>query len=252
MDKAEFIEVAPQYYSLAIIVYLYQHGGMAVSHSRLISHYYDTDEQWSYFAINKLFELAVGWLNQRGIIDLITDPFGSPIISASSDFSDRWSELGEDKNFPLFKYHMTDENWLQGALRSLDVEYRRLGIVDEDFDEPDKDWEPLPLEREDPQLQKAIDAVDDTAEKVRADNGYAAHLPEEREYVLDNLSALSKRLKEAQTVSLAYLREFAFAPLSKLLRRFKDAAIGLAASVAKEALKDWLKRKGITVLDDLF
>jgi hypothetical protein len=115
-----------------------------------------------------------------------------------------------------------------------------------------KEWEPLQLERDDPQLKKAIAAVDDTAEKVRSDNGYAANLPEEREYVLDSLSTLSRRLKEASSISLAYLKEFAFAPLAKLLRRFKGAAIGLAASVAREAIREWLKRKGITLLDDLF
>jgi hypothetical protein len=198
---------------------------------------------------------VVAWLVQEGIINVVSDPFGPSIISQSESFSDRWKDLSKNEDFPLFKYikiPFDDGNtWLHVALKNLDAEYRRLGIRDQDFDEPDKEWEPLPLERDDPQLQKAILTIDEALEKVRSDNGYAANLPEERQYVIDSLSAVSKRLKETTTVSLAYLRQVAFPALSKLLIRFKDTAIGLAASVAKEALKDWLKRKGITFLDDL-
>jgi hypothetical protein len=117
---------------------------------------------------------------------------------------------------------------------------------------PHDEWEPLPLERDDPLLQKTVDAVDDTIEKVRSDNGYASNRPEEREYVLDGLSAFSKRLKEAASISLGYLKRYAVGPLRTLLTRFKDNAVGLAASVAKEALREWLRKKGISFLDDLF
>jgi hypothetical protein len=63
---------------------------------------------------------------------------------------------------------------------------------------------------------------------------------------------LAKRLKEASTISVRYLRKYGFEPLGALMRRFKDAAIGIAATAAREALRDWLRRKGITFLDDLF
>jgi hypothetical protein len=182
-----------------------------------------------------------------------TDPFGPTLISPSSDFLSQLHRITDDQSFLLFKYKLSsyDESWLRGALQVLDQEYMRLELVDADFEEPDKEWEPLPLEREDPQLQKAIEAVDDLTDKVRADNGYAVRLPEERVYVLDNLSALSRKLKEAETISVAYLREFAFPTLNRLLRRFANAAIGLTASAAKEALKEWLKRRGIALFDHL-
>jgi hypothetical protein len=250
MDKAEFIELAPQYYSVAIIAYLSQHRAWAVSRQEFLDHY-SINKGWSYLGRDKIFEIAVTWLLQKGVIRLVPDPFGPPIIVTSPDFDDKYDQLSRDYNYPLYKYGMTadGDSWLRDALKKLDEDYSQLDIAEADFDTPDEEWQPLPLERDDPQLQKAIAAVDDVAEKVRADNGYAANLPGEREYVLDGLSALSKRLKEASTISVAYLREFAFAPLSKVLRRFKDAAIGLAASAAKEALKDWLKRKGIAFLD---
>jgi hypothetical protein len=258
MDKAEFIEQAPQYYSLAIIIRLYTFP-LGISRQNLEEYYSDkegtlNDGATPFFGRDRVLDRAVRWLAEYGYIEVITDPFGPLIIRPVSDFTSRYDELSQDQNFPLFKYRAANNelDWVIRALRSVDQEYIRLKLTDadfEEFEEPDKEWEPLPLERQDPQLQKAIEAVDDVAEKVRADNGYAANLPEERGYVLDNLSALSRKLKEAETISVAYLREFAFAPLTRLLRRFGPAAIGLAASVAKEALKDWLKRKGIALFD---
>jgi hypothetical protein len=50
---------------------------------------------------------------------------------------------------------------------------------------------------------------------------------------------------------LAYIKRHGFEPLSKLIARFKGAAIEIAATAAKEALKEWLRRKGITFLDHL-
>jgi hypothetical protein len=73
--------------------------------------------------------------------------------------------------------------------------------------------------------------------------------PEERDYVLDRLSTLSKKLKEASSTSFAFVKRNGFEPLSILLKRFGPAAIGLVATAAKEALREWLRQKGITFLD---
>src|SRR5205823_6541518 len=201
-----------------------------------------------------LFEAALELLQEFGIINVIRDPFGPPIISPSEDFHNRIEAVAKDRSFPFYKYRLTGDGevWLREALQSLDRSYSDLRIGAADFEIPDREWEPLPLERDDPLLQKAIDTVDETIEKVRADNGYAANLAEEREYVLEGLSAFSKRLKEATTISLGYIRKYAVGPLGTLLMRFKENALGLAASVAKEALREWLKRKGITFFDGLF
>jgi len=152
------------------------------------------------------------------------------------------------------KYAMAGDGdqWLGEALLALDQQYEELQIKDEDFDDlPDREWEPLPIDRNDPDLKAVIEKIDDTHEQVRADNGYAAHLPEERAYIMDSLGMLAKKLKEASAISRPYIRRYAIEPLSLLIRRFGQAAIGLLATAAKEAFKEWLKKRGVFFLDGL-
>jgi hypothetical protein len=73
-----------------------------------------------------------------------------------------------------------------------------------------------------------------------------------REYVVDRFSALSKRLKQSSSISVAFIKQNGLQPLSLLMRRFGPAAIGLLVTAAKEALREWLRQKGITILDDYF
>jgi hypothetical protein len=125
--------------------------------------------------------------------------------------------------------------------------------VDELSDEEDSDgvWQPLPLDRQDPYLNAAIQKIDDLAENVRTDNGYNVHFGEERKLILDQLNAVSKRLKEEASISWMYIREFALKPIAVLVKRFGTAAIGVAAETAKAAIKEWLKKKGLNFLEGL-
>ena len=161
--------------------------------------------------------------------------------------------LADGAGHTFFKYEMAgdQDHWVREALRRLDREYARQDLQPSDFDvPPEREWEPLPLDRNDPDLQSTIEKIDETVEQVRRDNGYAAHLPEERTYVLETLSALSRKLKEATTTSVPYIRRYALEPLSMLVQRFGKAALGILASAAKEAVKEWLKKRGISILDD--
>ncbi|MBU6456993.1 hypothetical protein [Bradyrhizobium sp.] len=113
-------------------------------------------------------------------------------------------------------------------------------------------WEPIPLDRDDTAQARATEALDQVVEELRKDNGYSASNPEEKAFVQDKLSAVSKRLKEDTQTSWMYLLEFAVKPLRIVLRRFGAAALGVAALSAKEALISWLKTRGISILDDMF
>lgn len=124
-----------------------------------------------------------------------------------------------------------------------------VGIQATDFDQPDREWEPIPLDLSEPELKVAIQAVDEVIELVRADNGYAATIPEERAFVLDGLSVLSTRLKTSETVSVPFIQTYGVDPFMKLVRRFGGTAIELLVAAAREALKEWLKKKGIGFLD---
>jgi hypothetical protein len=72
------------------------------------------------------------------------------------------------------------------------------------------------------------------------------------EAVLDGLSSLNKRLKEASSISLGYIKKFGIDPLGIVWRRFKDNALGAAAWIAKEAIKDWLSKRGFPFFNDWF
>ena len=212
MDKETFLRIAPDYYATAILAHLYRTAA-SVSREELSLEYSIADndgdpEGWFYFKRPPLFEAALKILLQFDIIEVIRDPFGPPIISPHRDLYTKIEEIAKDRNFPLYKYRLTGngESWLRGALQSLDRTYSELRIRSSDFETPDDEWEPLPLERDDPLLQKTIDSVDATIEKVRSDNGYAANLPEERQYVLDGLSAFqngSKRRHQSQLAVFA-------------------------------------------------
>ena len=181
---------------------------------------------------------------------MVLDSFGPPIVLATDGFSEAWAELsGTGPPFSNYSRASDPDTWLRSALQKLDQTYSSLGITDEDFAPRENEWQPIPLERENPQLRVVIETVDRTLEHVRGDNGYAANVPEERTYVLDNLAALAARLRSAASVSLPYLQKYGAEPLSILIRRFGSSALGIAATAAKEALKDWLKRKGINFLE---
>jgi hypothetical protein len=115
----------------------------------------------------------------------------------------------------------------------------------------DEDWSPIPLDRNDLKQTKAVEALEKIVEELRGDNGYAATNPEEKAYVQDKLLAVTKRLKDETQISWMYLSEFAFKPLGILIRRFGGAAVGIAATAAKESLVSWLKSRGISFLDDI-
>jgi hypothetical protein len=250
VDKAHFIEVAPIWYALAIVAYLRERPS-ATSKIDLVQEYsmddHEAREQWYYFENNRLFKLALDWLSSKNVIDVIAGDFGPPLIERSELFDIAIEELWAEKPSPFNQFfrHNFSSPWLREALQDLTRTQNRLRIVDADFDSLEKDWAPIPLDREEPTLQATITAVDEVTEQVRSDNGYAATYPEERKYVLDGLAAFGKHLKEAATISRPYIEKYAIDPLTKVAKRFGEAAIGVAVEVAKVRLRDWMMKAGI-------
>jgi hypothetical protein len=226
MEKPEFLKEAPKYYCLGIMAFLYA-GPNSASQREIANHYTDRNDDGDsvyYFERGKLFDVAIEWLRERGMIEIERGPFGPPIVRCSQHFRDLWKHLSTDRDFPLYRYLMVTNGdyWLHQALLDVERTWKQLGISDEDFDDPDREWEPLPLERDDPSLQHTIEVIDETIEDIRKDNGYAANLPEEREAVLDGLSSLNKRLKDGSSISLGYIKKFGIDPLGIVWRRFKE------------------------------
>jgi hypothetical protein len=163
-----------------------------------------------------------------------------------------WQNLKNDEatGTPINNYgrSSTPDSWIKQAPRNLERTRTKLEIRDADFRNEDKEWEPIPLDMAEPSLRTAIDSIDTTISRVSDSNGYAATMPEERAFVLDGLISFSSRLKQAASISRPYLR-IGFERLSMVIRRFGGTALEIVATAAKEALKEWLKKKGIGFLD---
>jgi hypothetical protein len=122
--------------------------------------------------------------------------------------------------------------------------YTALSVSMDDFKEPPPSlWEPLPLDRADEGLIAATEALDEAIEKIEMDNGYAANLPGERDYVLQSLKTFRTTLKESAQITGMQIKTFAIDPLNAVIQRFKGAALEIVAGAAKDDIVAWLKAK---------
>lgn len=101
-------------------------------------------------------------------------------------------------------------------------------------------WEPLAIDRTTSEYKNAVEALDHAAEKIEADNGYAASQPEERNNVVWSLKQGITALKE-MAPSLAQVRALIIAPLNSAIKTLKESVPGVAAMVAREVIKEWIK-----------
>lgn len=202
-----------------------------------------------------LIEDAVKYLEEANIIRSLPDEFGPHLIVAHPNLVENRNKLYAEENSVFQKYRLAGDGrvrWLNQALLNIDRrikgEQHKLAVSSTSLDV----WEPIPLDRSDRAQEQATEALDRIIEGLRGDNGYAATNAQEKAFVQDKLSAVTKRLKEDSQISWMYLLEFAFKPLEIVVKRFGGAAIGIAASAAKDSLAAWLKSKGVSFLDDLF
>ncbi len=204
MDRSRFIQTSPSYYTLAIALFFLDND--SASKNKIIGEYRYRDEfdEKSIFRLrdNGLLQISLKRLIDYGLIETIEDDFGPQIIVKSPDFDRAWEVLAKSEPGSFGNYIRLGKEgfvWLLSALDRLNELYDEFGIVDEDYSDPDREWTPLPLDRQSSELLDAISRIDQTIDQVEGDNGYAAHLPEERAYVLDTLKQTSSKLKRTLT-----------------------------------------------------
>jgi hypothetical protein len=260
MDKSRFIQLAPLYYALAVATCIKRKAwGRAISLNGIVAEFTDASEAVDgnglcYLENEILLARAIKWLRENNLVEVIDDDFGSSIFAHSSNWDEKIGDLAADRELPFFKYQSISdsESWLRSALLGVNETFYELKIQTEDFDNPDQEWTPIPLDRTDPALQKAIAALDETVELVRSDNGYNANVPEERNFVVSSLTVGSSALKSETTSNVPFVQKYMLEPLALLMRRFKGAALGVVATAAKEAIIDFLREHGVTWLTDIF
>jgi hypothetical protein len=247
MDKAQFIAIAPIYYAIAIVHYFREtdaREARSTEIERRFNEFEHPDETPS-LPFRPFFEKAVAFLLDRGIIEAYNDLVAPQVLFLNGGFTSKLNNLTSDTRSPFRAYgRLVDPlPWLFEALDRTESIRQELGVEAADLEDSDE-WAPLELDRSEPELTAVIEAVDDTIEAVRGDNGYAQAMPQERSFVLDSLSAFLKTIKEAPATSMPYVKRFAIEPLSRLAKTFARTAWELTISAAKEAIKGWLKKHG--------
>ncbi len=246
MDKLEFIEKAPGYYVLAIAVTLSRLGNELAA-SATIENTFDADED--YFRRDRLWGAAIVTLLRHGVIEVVPDDFG-PTLYRPQPSIDEWLQKTAPTLYPWYpKFSAAGDPWLKAAMRNINNQYALLRLRDEDFDSAEEaEWEPIPVDLNDPALIEAIKAVDKAVVAIEGDNGYAVHAEGERSYVLASLKDFQRTLKERTVIYARQVKALVVDPLGRVIGRFGNAAVGLAASAAREAIFDWIKTHAAKLL----
>ena len=139
-------------------------------------------------------------------------------------------------------------DWLKESLTN-----SQNGVPVNDPASGDPSWAPLAIDRPDEKLDEAIRALSEVEALVRADNGYAASEPAERDEVVSRLEAGISYLKNASLVTATSVEVYLVWPFQKLLSRFPvDTAVGTVATLAVSVVREWLKGIGVKVLSAIF
>jgi hypothetical protein len=236
MERDRLIELAPQYYTIAICAY-FERNDVASSNTIWAT----TNARNS-----PVFWRALELLVERKMLTAVKDDFGPTIYQRTASFAKDWDELQKQPDTAYSRYALDPlgGQWINTAMEAVNKALEEHKIKAEDLTKPDAEWEPLPLDRQSPKLEKATKQLDETIAVVESDNGYAATLPEERAYVVENLKEASERLKTQNEISYAYLKRRVIDVLDILIRKYGKAAMGVTAQAARAAIFDWLKELG--------
>jgi hypothetical protein len=242
MDRNRVIALAPQYYAIAICHALTDNNSI----TRIIL---ENDELRGDLYEPAYFQ-AVRFVVDSGLVTVVQDDFADPYLTKADHFYDNWQKLVDIPQSPYQRFFEAPDKsiWLRSAIRNLNDALRNHKITADDWNNPNLEWAPLPVERANPKLQEAIEKLDDTIRAIDADNGYNATLPAEKEYVVENLKDAATKLKKDDTISYGYLKRKVLDNLTIVMNRFGQAAVGLAAQASRDAILAWLKEIGLKVL----
>jgi hypothetical protein len=241
MEKAEFVRKAPGYY-VAGIAYALEGVPFPFTREKLNERVENT------LGSDILFDVAIRTLSRLGVIEIQTDTFAPTLYRAGEKFDDWWHSNAAAEQFPLIgrlQSLFPDDRagFLRDALHAVNQAAWQISAKPEDFETgPPDEWEPIPIDRQNPAFQEVQRTLEIAVREVESNNGYASSAPEERNYVVVQLTRLREALKTEAQVQWMVIKTFGIDPLAIVAKRFGKAAVGMAALAASQALQEWLKK----------
>jgi len=260
MEKSEFLREAPKYYALAIIRQLEASGGAlsgavirgAFEVPNPTSQFNLSDDKYPLLGNDILWEKAIEWLCMHDVIAVRRGAFGPPLFSRSPYFFKKIETLQQSEE-SFANYQLADSiEWLIDALWDIDSELVDIRISIEDYDKLGGDtdeWQPIRIASGDTSVREVTAKLEQAVESIRQDNGYAATFPDERDFVVGGLKQTVEKLK-GDTIAPGFLRD-ALSKLTLVANRFKGAALEAVALGAREAIVEFVKQQGGTLLKAL-
>jgi hypothetical protein len=262
MDKQSFLNLAPEYYMLALYI-----------HTRDADQYYtdvtwqakftipdrDAMEDYCCVAIDVLRAEAIRLMSEHGAISIMYDPFG-PTIWQKTDVMDRLvASLEMSPGNVFFKARASGDpwGWLCAALQKVNAEASKHDVTEADFHrvklgeltatstaevipfEPVDEWAPIIIDQMDPVVVDATKQLSAATDAIEQDNGYSVTHPQERDALVQDLKGGLEKLKSG-VVSIGWLRRSALA-LKTASVRFANTVKGQTIDGAMLALKELVK-----------
>src|ERR1700730_5218099 len=142
MEKSDFVVSAPSYYAVAIAVAVSRAQSVTIGAIRRRFTTDNANEVYQeYLKNDELLKRGIEVAKNFGLIVVVHDQFGPDIIKRADEYWNAWREVIANQDTPFSKYALAGddgEEWLRRALSSINGEFDRLGIQEDDFDKIDQ------------------------------------------------------------------------------------------------------------------
>ncbi len=122
-------------------------------------------------------------------------------------------------------HRISEESAADGAESSADEESNNVAPETKNAD--NDSWEPLPIDRENPEYEETIAGIEDAIREIGADNGFSDTYPDERNNLIEHANTTLKSVKEGK-VTRKQITEHLIDAGKWVASKFTGSAIGLA------------------------
>jgi hypothetical protein len=255
MDRTSFINLAPEYYMLALFVYC-EYPEHYYSEEGFVERFKVSDEDRNedcYVGNATLRKEALRLLIKHDAIETIEDPFGPTLWKRGKGYEALQDMLDNNPISPFYKARISGDRkgWLTTALIRVNETAFELGISSADFDgEPIDEWEPIAIDQGHATVKQAVERLQETTAAIEQDNGYAATYPQERDQVVHDLKGGLEKFK-SDAVSVAWIRRTVEA-LKRAAARFANTAKAPMIDGTLAAIKEVVKAHAQAALEKIW